>query len=244
MRRPRADLHIHTALSPCAADEMTPPAIVAAAMQAGLEMIAICDHNSAGNVPAVQEAGTGALAVIAGIEITTAEEAHVLGLFPNADEALAVTQAVLDTLPASAEPARGFGAQRLLDSRGGTTSLESRLLAGASSFGLSDVVALVRRHKGLAVAAHVDRPSFSVIGQLGGIPADVRFDAVEVSAAGFRAGRVAEYAAPGLPVVCSSDAHSLAEVGSGFTVFEVGAVRFCELALALAGQLGRGIVRA
>lgn len=244
MRRFRADLHVHTALSPCAADEMTPPAIVAAAMQAGLEMIAICDHNSAGNVPAVQAAGTGALDVIAGIEITTAEEAHVLGLFPNADEALAVTQAVLDTLPGSTEPARGFGAQRLLDSRGSTTSLESRLLASASSFGLSDVVALVRRHKGLAVAAHVDRPSFSVIGQLGGIPADVRFDAIEVSVAGLRAGRVAEYAGPGLPVVCSSDAHSLAEVGSGFTVFEVGAVRFCELALALAGQLGRGIVRA
>ena len=83
LRHATADLHIHTALSPCGSDEMTPRAIVEAALARGLDMIAICDHNSARNVAAVQEAGCGRLAVLAGIEITSAEEVHVLGLFPE-----------------------------------------------------------------------------------------------------------------------------------------------------------------
>ena len=84
-----ADLHVHTALSPCADDEMTPPAIVAAALAEGLAMIAVCDHNSARNVAAVQEAAGERLAVLAGMEITTAEECHVVGLFPDASAAQA-----------------------------------------------------------------------------------------------------------------------------------------------------------
>ena len=78
-----ADLHVHTALSPCADAGMTPPAIVDAALAEGLAMIAVCDHNTARNAAAVQAAAGARLAVIAGIEITTAEEVHVVGLFPT-----------------------------------------------------------------------------------------------------------------------------------------------------------------
>jgi predicted metal-dependent phosphoesterase TrpH len=221
-----ADLHIHTALSPCAAEEMTPPAIVARAIELGLAMIAVCDHNSAGNAAAVQEAAGDRLAALAGIEVTTAEEIHVLGLFPDAAAAEAVGREVQATLPALAREDR-------------------RLLSSGCGLGLSDTVDLIHRHGGLAVAAHVDRPTFSVVAQLGFFPQDAGFDAVEVSAAARR--RLAASQIPdsrfqipeGLPAVCGSDAHSLEELGAGRTVLEVEEPSFGELALALRGVGGR-----
>lgn len=244
MRELAADLHIHTALSPCAAEEMTPPAIVEAAVRAGLDMIAICDHNSAGNVLAVQEAAAGSLAVLAGIEITTAEEVHVLGWFPGAAQALKAARAVLRTLPRGRTPTRGFGVQRLMDSAGRTTGVERAMLSAASTFALSGALELVREHGGLAVASHVDRPSFSVLGQLGVMPQDARFDAIELSPAGCKSGRAKEFAELGLPMVCSSDSHSLAEVGTAFSVLRVQEASFEEVALSLAGRDGREVARA
>ena len=221
--RLKADLHMHTALSPCAARDMTPPAIVEAAVRAGLNMIAICDHNSAGNVRAVQQAAAHKVAVICGMEITTAEEVHVLGLFPDAEAALAAAGVVQSSHAAGHTPA---------------------MLSAASTLDLTAVLDLVHEHGGLAIASHVDRPSFSVLSQLGMIPADARFDALELSVAGRRAGRAAEVERLGLPVVCSSDAHSPEEVGAGFTMFQAGGASFGELSLALAGRDGRGIVHA
>ena len=241
MRSFRADLHVHTALSPCADDEMTPPAIVEAALRAGLEMIGICDHNAAGNTRAVQEAAGDALAVIAGIEITTAEEVHVLGLFPTAGAAMDAAAAVRATLPRGHEPGRGFGPQKLIDSAGRTTGAEDALLSAASTLDLTQALALIREAGGLAVAAHVDRPSFSVLSQLGMMPRDARFDAVEVSAAACASGRAAGYSRFGLPVLCSSDSHWPAEVGAAFTVVKANGAGFGELALALAGRGGRGV---
>jgi predicted metal-dependent phosphoesterase TrpH len=237
----KADLHVHTALSPCADDEMTPPAIVEAALQAGLEMIAICDHNAAGNARAVQEAAGNALAVIAGIEITTAEEVHMLGLFPTAGGATGVADAVRATLPRGRRSDRGFGPQCLMDSAGRTIGTEDALLSAASALDLAQAVALIREGRGLAVAAHVDRPSFSVLAQLGMMPAGVRFDAVEVSAAAHASGRAGDYARLGLSVLCSSDSHWPAAVGTAFTRVKAHGPGFGELTLALAGRGGRGV---
>ena len=244
MRRLRADLHIHTALSPCGAEEMTPPAIIRAALAAGLEMIAVCDHNSAGNAGAVQAAGEGALAVLAGIEITTAEEAHVIGLFPDAARAMAVGRAARAALPQRAAKATVWGEQTLMDASGRTTGHEERLLGAATSLALADAVSLIRLHDGLAVASHVDRPSFSVPSQLGVFPEGVRFDAIEISAVGRRQGRQERFASLGLPMLCSSDSHWLAEIGGGFTVMEARAADFVELALALIGADGRRLADA
>lgn len=244
MRRLRADLHIHTALSPCGADEMTPPAIIEAALAAGLEMIAVCDHNSAGNAKAMQAAAEGAVSVLAGIEITTVEEAHVVGLFPDAARAMAVGRAVRVALPLSASKAAVWGEQTLMDAVGRVTGHEARLLGAATSLSLADAVALIRRHDGLAIASHVDRPSFSVPSQLGVFPDDVRFDAIEISAAGWRQGRQDRFAALGLPMVCSSDSHWLTEIGGGFTWVEARAVGFDELVCALRGVDGRRLADA
>ena len=244
MRRLAADLHIHTALSPCGDDDMTPPAIVAAALRLGLAMIAVCDHNTAGNVAATQRAadGTG-LAVIPGIEITTAEEVHVLGLFPDAEAALAVGADVLATLPraSQADPAQAarFGEQKLLGSAGEDLGRETRLLFAASGFGLEGAVGLIHGHQGLAVASHVDRPTMSVIAQLGFFPPDVPFDAVEVSPAGVAARRAAQFERLGLPILCGSDGHRLSDLGAGCTMCEMADATFGELALAVRGAGGR-----
>jgi len=241
----RADLHIHTALSPCAAPEMTPPAIVAAAVQCGLAMIAVCDHNSAGNVAATQQAAGGSLAVIAGMEIMSSEEAHVIGLFPDAASACAAGAEVAATLPdlkaRAARSASGAKSrrrrpahveQRLMDSAGRVIGLGPKMLSVASRFTLSETVQLIHRHGGLAIAAHVNRPSFSVISQLGLFPADAGFDAVEIfespiSAAGRKP------ATYGLPALRSSDSHDLVQIGSTWTALEMRRPVFDELVLAL-----------
>jgi predicted metal-dependent phosphoesterase TrpH len=233
-----ADLHVHTALSPCASPDMTPPRIVSQARSLGLALIAVCDHNSTGNTRAVAEAAGDSLAVIPGMEITTVEEVHVLGLFPSQQAADQAGERVCAGLLAWAPP-RGCTQQRLLDREGRIVGYESHLLAGSSGLSLGETVELIRSLGGLAAASHVDRRAFSVIGQLGFIPPEVRFDALEISAAGAARGRAAQFASQGLPLVSSSDAHSPEELGAGFTNLEAEEASFAELVLALRGQGGR-----
>jgi hypothetical protein len=248
----RADLHIHTALSPCASPEMTPPAIAAAALRKGLAMIAICDHNAAGNVAAVQEAarfygrdqGQETLTVLAGMEITTAEEAHVLGLFPDAAAAEAAAETVRATLPEATDASRRFGEQLLLTAEGRVRGQEPRMLAAASTLRLSDAVRLIKRRGGLAVASHIDRPTFSVLSQLGVFPADAGLDAVEVSGAIRGTPRAAAFEQFGLPVVTSSDSHFPSEVGEIWSVLVLEEPTFDELALAFRRAGGREARRA
>ena len=264
MRCLSADLHIHTGLSPCAAEEMTPPAIVQAAIGSGLAMIAICDHNAAGNTAATQEAARRAasvgprgvtarrrtsepgLTVLAGMEMTTAEEVHVVGLFPNPDAAMAAADEVRATLPEADDAYRQrFGEQRLMDGDGEIVGYETKMLALTSTIELSAAVQLIHRHGGVAIAAHVNRPSFSVLSQLGVFPTDAGFDAIEVfSPCGgdFRpAPPKPPLAEHGLPVINSSDSHFLADIGRARSTFELEEANFDELALALRGVGGRGV---
>jgi len=278
-----ADLHVHTALSPCADDEMTPPRIVERALAEGLAMIAVCDHNTTGNTAAVQAAaeratvttaaragdvaaaaeranapeavertaasGTPAgdgLAVIAGMEVTSLEECHVVGLFPDAACAAAAGAEVTGLLPAAGEGyTEFFGEQHLLAVDGTRRGAEPAALATATPLDVGAVVALVHRHGGLAVAAHVDRRSFGVVGQLGVFPAEAGFDAVEVSRhVSADSPTLAEYAAFGLPLLRSSDSHTLDTLGSARTALRVAAPTFAELALALCGAEGRSVALA
>ncbi len=253
MNRYQADLHIHSALSPCAPEEMTPAAIIAAARRAGLDLIAICDHNAAGNVAAVIEAagaGTGRGAagrpvVIPGVEITTAEEVHVVGLFPTAAAAEKAAAGVRATLPdTDASYTQRFGAQPLMTASGVVVGDEPKMLAMASTLALADAITHIHEHDGLAIAAHINRPSFSVLSQLGIFPAGSGFDAIEVfSPCGPGAQRVdpAAFTSIGLPIVASSDAHYPDDVGMARTELLAGAASFDELRLALSGAAGRRV---
>ena len=249
MQRIAADLHIHTVLSPCASREMTPRAVVRTAAERGLEMIAVCDHNTAGNAAAVAEAAAriGGPAVICGIEITTVEEVHVLGWFPGPAEAEAAGAEIAVGLPAwrplapNTSPAgHRVPEQQMMDADDRCIAIEGRMLAAASRFDLGGAVDLVHRHGGIAVAAHMDRRSFSVPGQLGFLPPDVPFDGLEISSAGVTAGVYRDFACHGLPLVSSSDSHFLQEIATGLTALLVERPVFDELLLALHGAEGRG----
>lgn len=202
---------------------MTPRAIVQAAVQAGLDLIAICDHNSADNAAAVQAAAQrhadNHITVLAGIEITAAEEVHLIGIFPNAEAAVLVGAKVRSTLPTLGGSARLYGDQWIMNADGEKIARETHMLSMASAFPLADAVAMVRDHDGLAIAAHVDRPAFSVTSQLGFFPENLRFDALEISAAGIRGGRQETFAHLGMPLIAASDAHCPDEIGGCRTLF-------------------------
>ena len=238
MIRVAADLHVHTCLSPCADRRMRPPAIVEAAIARGIGMIGVCDHNSAGNVRAVAAAAAaaaGRLRVIAGMEIMTREEAHVVGLFPSATAAEDAAREVAASLPLCRAPQE----QELVDADGAAVGLEQLMLSAASGLSLEETVDLVHRHGGYAIAAHVDRRSFSVPSQLGFIPPGSNFQALEISAHGARIGRASAFAGLGYPLTSASDAHDPDLVGDGFVVIDVEGPDFDELGLALAGADGR-----
>jgi predicted metal-dependent phosphoesterase TrpH len=246
MRQFQTDLHIHTVLSPCASDEMTPRAIVEAARLAGLDMIAICDHNSSRNTPAAIQAAAGSVVVIPGIELETCEKIHVLGLFPDCTHALDASDEVRLTLPEIDDQySRKIGIQILIAPDGAAKGTETKALAASSAFDLRSAVQLIQKHHGLAIAAHVERPSFSVYSQLGDVPRDVPFDALEVSPVNRRPiGLREKFARYGWPLVASSDSHYLSELGRARSCFCLENPTFEEISLALRGQGGRSVTYA
>ena len=149
----RLDLHVHTVLSACAKSEMTPPRIVERALDLGLAGIAITDHNSAENAQAVQEAATGTgLAVLAGLEIQTAEEVDLLTIFSEMEQALAVQERVYAGLGEAQNRPEFFGEQIVVDGRGYPIRENTRLLQGRTDLTVEAAVRLVHDHQGLAVA--------------------------------------------------------------------------------------------
>jgi predicted metal-dependent phosphoesterase TrpH len=245
----RADLHVHTALSPCASERMTPPVIVAAAADAGLDVIAISDHNTAGNVAAVQQAAKVAgncLTVLPGMEITSAEEAHVLGLFPDLAAAESAAAELRGLLPsADSNYYAHFGTQPLLNAAGQQVGVETAALSAAASLDLTATVRFIHSLGGLAIAAHVDRKAFSVLSQLGFFPADAGFDAVEVwRRMPAHPSSIEELSDLGLPLITSSDSHFPEDIGSAATELRLAEPVFAELTLAFAGAQDRSIARA
>jgi predicted metal-dependent phosphoesterase TrpH len=245
MREFRADLHVHTCLSPCGELDLSPAGIVEKATESGLDIIGICDHNSAENVPALMQAASGSgLAVIAGMEVTTKEEVHMVALFDRVEGAFALQAKVYENLPGSNDE-EAFGMQVQVNAAGEVLGFNNRLLIGATTIGIDEVVERIRRYGGLAIAAHIDREGFGIIGQLGFIPPDLKLDALEVSyrvplaEAKARFPEYAQYA-----MVQSSDAHSVTEIGRGSTVLALKEPTLAELKLAFAGRGGRRVVLA
>lgn len=236
MRKVRADLHVHTCLSPCGDTQMQATAIVKQAKKAGLDMIGICDHNSAENVGAVLKAGLReGLAVIGGMEITSAEEVHILGLFKTERDVMGLQDVVYEHL-AGQNDEEAFGPQTVVDEWDNVIGTNDRLLIGATTLTVEQIVEAIHRWAGLAIASHVDRERFSLIGQLGFIPEGLELDAVEVS----RASSVKqEY---GYPVVTSSDAHFLQDIGKNSTCFMIEDVSVDEISKALRNEMGRRII--
>lgn len=240
----RADLHIHTSPSPCAGEEMTPPAIVAKSLKSGLDIIAITDHNTCGNAGAVMEAarGTG-LKVLPGMEVQTREEIHLVCLFEHVEAAWCWQEVVYRHLPLKQNVESFFGSQLLLDARGKVIGKEERLLLQSTELGLQEVLRGVERCGGIVIPAHVDRESYSLVRVLGFIPRGLGVVALELSRSENR-DRIRGYLPPYFEVswVASSDAHFMEDIGRAVTCFYMQEPVLAEIRLALEGKGGRKVV--
>lgn len=216
------DLHIHSCLSPCANLEMSPSEIVTRAVAAGIDGIALTDHQSARNTPAVAECARRAgLKCLFGMEVQTAEEVHTVALFDTTEQALALTDWVYAAMPKRVNDPETFGDQPVVTWDDDIVEMEWRILAMGCRRTIPETAAKVHELDGLYIAAHIDRPNFSVISALGAIPepppttncqqpTTKYFDAVELS-------RTADESlwlpkAAGYAVIRSSDAHNLDDV--------------------------------
>ena len=242
MLRPlKADLHIHTCLSPCGDLKMSPANIAEKASLQNIDILGICDHNSAENIPAVMKAaGQYKITVLPGIEVTSQEEIHILALFDEVPSALELQKIIYKNLPGENDE-EAFGIQVVVNELGEVLDFNQRLLIGASTLSISEVVDLIHTLDGLAIASHIDRESFSLISQLGFIPPDLDLDAVEIS---WRMDihKALEKFKPNVAITKSSDAHFPEEIGRATTTFLIEKATAKEIKKALFAQAGRKII--
>lgn len=245
------DLHIHTCLSPCGENEMTPKRITEVAKKKGLDFIGISDHNSTENVLAVKRCGKElGIKVMGGIEITSIEEVHILGFFDDDSSLMKIQEIVYENLSDEENDETLFGKQIIIDENDGIKGVNKRLLISATKLKIDKIVDIIHNLDGLAIASHVDRESFSIIGQLGFIPKELKLDAVEVSPL-FRSQPRIKYGVEvspvsstgqNLPIVSFSDAHRLEEIGTAKTTFFLQEITLEEIKKALLNYDGRGVM--
>lgn len=212
------DLHIHSALSPCGDNDMTPNNIVNMSVLKGLDVIAVSDHNTCGNVRAVQKAAGSRLLVIPAMEIETSEEIHTLALFPSIEAAEKMEKIVKKHLPKIKNRTEIFGNQYYMDENDEIVGEEEYLLVTASDIDLYKTYNCVKDLGGILIPAHIDRHSYSIISNLGFIPPDISFPCLEISA-GAQASFKDNY--KNFNIITNSDAHYLGDISEKTHFFEI-----------------------
>jgi predicted metal-dependent phosphoesterase TrpH len=219
---------------------MLPSSLVAQAVSRHLDAIGICDHNSAENVAAVRKAGEKrGLHVLGGLEITSREEVHILGFFDDDGARDEMQRTVYANLPGENDELF-FGQQQIVNERDEVIGTTNRLLIGSTTLSVEDIVRHIHARGGIAIASHVDRDSFSLIGQLGFVPPELELEALEVSPK-LKRGQIDEYAKYGMPLVTFSDAHFIGDIGKSYTTFLMEALSFSEIAQACRGAEGKKV---
>jgi predicted metal-dependent phosphoesterase TrpH len=224
---------------------MTPIKIVQEALKRNLSIISITDHNSAQNVAAVIAAARDSdLSVIPGIEVTTSEEVHIIGLFEETKSAISMQELVYDNLQPGENDEDLFGIQVVANEFDEVEEINKLFLMGATSLSLDDVINGIHERGGLAMAAHIDRQSFSILSQLGFIPESLKLDVIEISKRMTLAEareRFNQYA--WVPFITASDAHFPEEIGVSPTCLKMASADISELRLALADQDERRVLQ-
>jgi hypothetical protein len=236
----RTDLHVHTVLSPCAEVEMIPPLIVEYALDLGITLIAITDHNSSANIEAVQKAAFKTpLNVLPGMELQTREEVHSLCLFDTIEQIYQLQKLVTETLPPIKNEAEHFGEQFVVDETGEFIRREEQLLLVSSSLSLNDAWKFVNDLGGLFIPAHVNRKAFGLLGSLGLVPTDIQIEALEISKhlnpedAAKQLPQVRGY-----PLIQDGDVHRLDEFNGKMTLY-LEAPTIDEIRMAIHNNNGR-----
>ncbi len=239
----KADLHIHTVLSGCAEVEMIPSLILWQAERKGLNLIAITDHNACHNAEAVMEAAQGTnIHVLPGMELQSREEVHLLCLFDTVESCRAWQERVFQKLPPLTNQENLFGPQYVVNAAGDWLWTEERLLATAADLSLEEIVNQVASLGGIVIPAHVDRPSFSLLSNLGLIPETLSVQALEVTPFFDRQRGFQQW--PQLQDRClivNGDAHRLSEIQNR-TMFKLAYPVIKEMTMAFQGEQGRQVM--
>lgn len=202
------DLHIHSALSPCADDDMTPNNIVNMAILKGLDIISITDHNSCDNVEAAMVAAGNDILIVPGMEVQTREEVHLLCYFGKLEELLDFNLIIGQKMPHIPNNPSIFGNQYIMDSMDNIVGQREGLLLISVDMGIDEVTDEARKRGGVVVPAHVDRGSFSILSQLGFIPPNLKFSTLEIE--NFHS--LDRLKLQGYNYIMSSDAHFLGDI--------------------------------
>lgn len=242
LRAFRCDLHVHTCLSPCADLDMYPRAVVEKSIAENIDIIAICDHNASENMQFVLRLAEGKpLTVLPGIEITSSEEVHLLALFDTLTDLKKIQDIIYSHLSGTNRE-EVFGCQAIVNDQDEVEGFNDRFLLGATKLPLLEIIHYVHECGGLAIACHIDRESFSVIGQLGFIDPETPFDALEVTHhTGIQGARLKYAELARFPFLVSSDAHFIKDIGQGVTTIFLERGTIAELKMAFEHQDGRYI---
>ena len=242
MLRPfKADLHVHTCLSPCTERDMSPKEIVNRAKIKEIDIIGICDHNSSENSSAVIKAAKKMnINVFPGLEVTSQEEVHVLALFDEVKNALKMQKYVYENLPGENDE-EAFGMQVIVNEKEEVVGFNNKLLIGATTIPLEEIIQTIHSFDGIAIASHIDRESFSIIGQLGFIPDNLELDALEISP-NITLEDAKRRFKNNYPITCFSDAHYPDDIGKAFTSFLLKDGSVAEIKKALKNEEGRKLI--
>jgi 3',5'-nucleoside bisphosphate phosphatase len=244
MQQYRADLHIHTLLSPCGDLEMSPVNIVERAVQLSIQILGITDHNSTKHGPLIQKLGAEKnIFVICGAEVTTKEETHCLAFFENL-EYLKEFQQYLDAhLPDIKNDSKYFGHQIVVDEDEMIVEEVEKLLISALGQSIDQVERKVHELNGIFIPAHIDKPKYSLISQLGFVPPDLKADAFEISRHTTTEAILKMFPYLSKSVfIRSSDAHHPDQMGTGLTLFEMEKISFDEIKMAFKSENGRKVI--
>jgi len=216
------DLHLHSCLSPCGDEDNTPNNIAGMAMLCELDIVALTDHNTSKNCPAFFKAAEkNGIVPIAGMELTTAEDIHIVCLFETLEDALAFDTYLDSHRNMIKNRPEIFGRQTVLDENDTVVSEIEYLLTNATDISVEEVTETVKKHKGVCYPAHIDRDSNGLIAVLGAIPPDSDFTYYELH----NYDNIEEYSKiygiEKTKFIISSDAHYLTDMRDRANYFEL-----------------------
>jgi PHP family Zn ribbon phosphoesterase len=243
MKKFRADLHVHTVLSPCAEVEMIPPLIVQKALELNIDIIAITDHNASANVSAVQKAAAGSnLKVLPGMEVQTREDVHLLCLFESLSQLEIWQIAINQSLPDTLNRPEFFGEQYVVDEHGEHIRTETRMLLTSTQFSIDDVFEQVNALGGLVIPAHVERTTYGLFPTLGLLSENWPILGFEISRHTTPEKALADFPAIGnYALIQSGDVHRLDEF-IGTTIFTLEEPTVKEICMALKAENQRNVL--
>jgi PHP family Zn ribbon phosphoesterase len=220
---------------------MSPKGILTAAKKKGIDILGICDHNTSENSLAIMKAAKKMhIHILPGMEVTSEEEVHVLALFDDIGNALKLQEHVYQNLPGKNHE-ETFGMQVIVNEKEEVLGFNDKLLIGATTIPLDEILRLIHAFEGLAIASHINREAFSIIGQLGFIPDKLELDALEISPSITIEEAKKKYPY-NYPITSSSDAHYPDDIGKSFTSFMLQDGTVTEIKKALKNEDGRKLI--